>query len=251
MPSLATALMPRSAGTLVVLLALLVLWQGLHLLVGASSLASPAATVAKLASLLVTGEFWLNISETMRAFVAAFAISLFGGIALGIVLGVRKLAGNVAEPILTTLYSIPKVVLYPLVLLCFGLGISAKIAFGVMHGLIPITLFSMNAIRQMKPVYRRTSQVMRLSPVQNAFTVIMPAILPEIISGVRLGFSLTLLGVLIGEMFASQRGLGFLLTSAINLGQIDTIMAIALLLTVFAVTCNALMMRFDRRLTHR
>ncbi|WP_206735215.1 ABC transporter permease subunit [Bosea sp. Tri-44] len=246
-----TALMPRSAGTLLVLLALIVLWQGLHLLVGASSLASPVQTVAKLAALLATGEFWLNVSETMRAFVAAFAISLAGGITLGIVLGVRKLAGNVAEPILTTLYSIPKVVLYPLVLLCFGLGISAKIAFGVMHGLIPITLFSMNAIRQMKPVYRRTSQVMRLSPSQNAFTVIMPAILPEIISGVRLGFSLTLLGVLIGEMFASQRGLGFMLTSAINIGQIDTIMAIALLLTVFAVTCNTLMMRFDRRLTHR
>lgn len=243
--------MPRSAGTLLVLLALVVIWQGLHLLVGASSLASPVRTVAKLASLLATGEFWLNISETMRAFIAAFALSLVGGVALGIVLGVRRLAGNVAEPILTTLYSIPKVVLYPLVLLCFGLGISAKIAFGVMHGLIPITLFSMNAIRQMKPVYRRTSQVMRLSPSQSAFTVIMPAILPEIISGVRLGFSLTLLGVLIGEMFASQRGLGFLLTSAINLGQIDTIMAIALLLTVFAVTCNALMMRFDRRLTHR
>lgn len=243
--------MPRSAGTLLVLLALLALWQGLHLLVGASSLASPLQTVTKLAALLMTGEFWLNISETMRAFVAAFAISLFGGIALGIVLGLRKLAGNVAEPILTTLYSIPKVVLYPLVLLCFGLGISAKIAFGVMHGLIPITLFSMNAIRQMKPVYRRTSQVMRLTPWQNAFTVIMPAILPEIISGVRLGFSLTLLGVLIGEMFASQRGLGFLLTGAINLGQIDTIMAIALLLTVFAVTCNVLMMRIDRRLTHR
>jgi NitT/TauT family transport system permease protein len=120
-----------------------------------------------------------------------------------------------------------------------------------MHGLIPIALFSMNAIRQMKPVYRRTSQVMRLTTLQTALTVIVPAILPEIISGVRLGFSLTLLGVLIGEMFASQRGLGFLLTSAINLGQIDTIMAIALLLTVFAVACNALMMMFDRPLTDR
>jgi len=59
------------------------------------------------------------------------------------------------------------------------------------------------------------------------------------------------LGVLIGEMFASQRGLGFLLTSAINLGQIDTIMAIALLLTVFAIACNALLMTFDRHLTHQ
>lgn len=243
--------MPRLAGTLIVLLTFILLWQGFHLLVGASAIASPLQTVVKLGALLGTGEFWLNISETMRAFVAAFLLSLLGGISLGIVLGVRKLAGNVAEPILTTLYSIPKVVLYPLVLLCFGLGISAKIAFGVMHGLIPITLFSMNAIRQMKPVYRRTSQVMRLSPSQSAFTVILPAILPEIISGVRLGFSLTLLGVLIGEMFASQRGLGFLLTSAINLGQIDTIMAIALLLTVFAVSCNSLMMLFNRQLTHR
>jgi len=242
--------MPRIAGTLIVLLCCVLAWQGFHLLVGSSSLASPLQTLAKLGALLATGDFWLHVSETMRAFVAAFAISLAGGIALGLVLGVRKLAGNVAEPILTTLYSIPKVVLYPLVLLCFGLGISAKIAFGVMHGLIPITLFSMNAIRQMKPVYRRTSQVLRLTPSQNAFTVIMPAILPEIVSGVRLGFSLTLLGVLIGEMFASQRGLGFLLTSAINIGQIDTIMAIALLLTVFAVTCNSLMMLLNRHVAH-
>jgi NitT/TauT family transport system permease protein len=164
---------------------------------------------------------------------------------------VRRLAGNVAEPILVNLYSIPKVVLYPLVLLCFGLGISAKIAFGVMHGLIPITLFSMNAIRQMKPVYRRTAQVLRLSSAQSAFTVILPAILPEVISGVRLGFSLTLLGVLIGEMFASQRGLGFMLISAINIGQIDTIMAVALLLTIVAVTCNSLLLLLNRRMGYR
>jgi NitT/TauT family transport system permease protein len=243
--------MPRITGTALVLLFCLLLWQTLHLLVGASSLASPFQTVVKLGSLLATAEFWQNVAETMRAFAAAFLISLVGGIALGILLGVRRLAGNVAEPILVNLYSIPKVVLYPLVLLCFGLGISAKIAFGVMHGLIPITLFSMNAIRQMKPVYRRTAQVLRLSSAQSAFTVILPAILPEVISGVRLGFSLTLLGVLIGEMFASQRGLGFMLISAINIGQIDTIMAVALLLTIVAVTCNSLLLLLNRRMGYR
>lgn len=243
--------MPRITGTVLVLLFCLLLWQALYLLVGASSLASPLQTVVKLGSLLTTAEFWQNVAETMRAFAAAFLISLVGGIALGILLGARQLAGNVAEPILVNLYSIPKVVLYPLVLLCFGLGISAKIAFGVMHGLIPITLFSMNAIRQMKPVYRRTAQVMRLSSMQSAFTVILPAILPEVISGVRLGFSLTLLGVLIGEMFASQRGLGFMLISAINIGQIDTIMAVALLLTVVAVTCNGLLLLLNQRMGYR
>jgi NitT/TauT family transport system permease protein len=243
--------MRRFSGTAIVLLACIAIWQLLYLYVGDSALASPLQTVEKLAVLLRNGDFWIHVTETGRAFVLALLIAVLGGISLGVILGLGRLAGDVAEPILVTLYSVPKIVLYPLVLLCFGLGMSAKVAFGVMHGLIPITLFSMNAIRQMKPVYRRTSQVLRLTTLQTALTVIVPAILPEIISGVRLGFSLTLLGVLIGEMFASQRGLGFLLTSAINLGQIDTIMAIALLLTVFAIACNALMMMFDRHLAHR
>jgi len=243
--------MRRFGGTAVVVLACIAIWQALYLYVGDSALASPLQTVAKLSVLLRSGNFWIHVSETGRAFVLALSIAVLGGISLGVVLGLGRLAGDVAEPILVTLYSIPKIVLYPLILLCFGLGMSAKVAFGVMHGLIPIALFSMNAIRQMKPVYRRTSQVLRLTTLQTALTVIVPAILPEIISGVRLGFSLTLLGVLIGEMFASQRGLGFLLTSAINLGQIDTIMAIALLLTVFAIACNALMMMFDRHPTRQ
>ena len=243
--------MRRFGGTAVVILACIAIWQALYLYVGDSALASPLQTVEKLSVLLRSGNFWIHVSETGRAFVLALSIAVLGGISLGVVLGLGRLAGDVAEPILVTLYSIPKIVLYPLILLCFGLGMSAKVAFGVMHGLIPIALFSMNAIRQMKPVYRRTSQVLRLTNLQTALTVIVPAILPEIISGVRLGFSLTLLGVLIGEMFASQRGLGFLLTSAISLGQIDTIMAIALLLTVFAIACNAVMMMFDRHLSHQ
>jgi NitT/TauT family transport system permease protein len=243
--------MRRFGGTAIVILACIAIWQSLYLYVGDSALASPLQTVEKLSVLLRNGDFWTHVTETGRAFVLALLIAVLGGISLGVILGLGRLAGDVAEPILVTLYSVPKIVLYPLVLLCFGLGMSAKVAFGVMHGLIPITLFSMNAIRQMKPVYRRTSQVLRLTTWQTALTVIVPAILPEIISGVRLGFSLTLLGVLIGEMFASQRGLGFLLTSAINLGQIDTIMAIALLLTVFAIACNTLMMMFDRHLAHR
>jgi NitT/TauT family transport system permease protein len=243
--------MHRFGGTAIVLLACIAIWQLLYFYVGDSALASPLETVEKLSVLLRDRVFWGHVTETGRAFVLALAIAVLGGISIGVVLGLGRLAGDVAEPILVTLYSIPKIVLYPLILLCFGLGMSAKVAFGVMHGLIPIALFSMNAIRQMKPVYRRTSQVLRLTPLQSVLTVIVPAILPEIISGVRLGFSLTLLGVLIGEMFASQRGLGFLLTNAINLGQTDTIMAIALLLTAFAIACNALMMTFDRQLKHQ
>ena len=65
-------------------------------------------------------------------------------------LGAHRLSGEVTEPILTALYSIPKITLYPVILLLFGLGISAKIAFGVIHGIIPVILFTMNAVRNIR-----------------------------------------------------------------------------------------------------
>jgi NitT/TauT family transport system permease protein len=241
----------KSAGTVLLLIALILLWQLTHLAVGAGALTSPWVTLTKLAGMLASGELNPHIAETATALVYALVLALVGGIALGVLLGVHRLSGNVAEPILLNLYSIPKVTLYPLVLLIFGLGLSAKVAFGVMHGLIPILVFTMNAIRQMRPVYLRASKTMHVPLHQTVLHVLLPAILPEVIAGLRLGFSLTLLGVLIGEMFASQRGLGYVITNAMGLGDIATIMAVALLLTVFAVTCNALFMLFDRRLHHR
>jgi NitT/TauT family transport system permease protein len=213
-------------------------------------LASPLATVERMVQMLRTASFWENARETGYALLCALALALAGGIGLGVALGLRRLAAAVAEPILITLYSIPKVTLYPLVLLTFGLGISAKVAFGVMHGLIPIAIFAMNAIRQMKPVYLRSSRVLRLSSLQTATSIVVPAILPELLSGVRIGFSLTLLGVLIGEMFASRHGLGFLITNAMGLGDMATIMAVALFLTAFALAVNAMFSSLGR-LTHR
>jgi len=231
--------------------ALVLLWHVLHLMVGAGSLASPWDTVRSLVGMLGTGEFWLHVAETGKALGYALIIGLAGGLLLGLMLGVNRLARDVTEPILLNLYAVPKVTLYPLVLLVFGLGLSAKVAFGVMHGIIPIMVFTMSAIRQMRPVLLRASQSMRLTTRQSILHVVLPTILPDVVSGLRLAFSLTLLGVLIGEMFASQRGLGYVLTNAMNLGDIRTIMAVALFLTVFALTCNGMLMRASRRLAHR
>jgi NitT/TauT family transport system permease protein len=242
--------MKRSGDALVLILGILVIWQILYWAAGDIALTSPANTAVHLWKLLGTARFWEHAAETARAFVFAVTISLFGGVALGVILGVNRTSGVVSEPILIVLYSLPKVTLYPLVLLCFGLGISAKVAFGAMHGLIPVTIFTMKAIMQIKPVLWRTAHAMRLTTRQTALTIALPAVLPEVIAGARLGFSLTLLGVLIGEMFASQRGLGFLIMSAMGLGDIATIMALAVFLSVFAIATNALLLWLDHAIPH-
>ena len=156
--------------------------------------------------------------------------------------------GDVADPILSTLYSIPKITLYPLILLIFGLGVSAKVASGVLHGAFPIAIFTMNAVRNVAPIYQRTARIMRLSPFSAAATVMMPAALPEILTGVRIGIALTLLGVLIGELFASTSGLGFALIRAMDVHAVTDIMAITLLLFVFAASVNGIMRFAERRL---
>ena len=238
--------MKRTGDSMLLVLGIIATWQVLYWLAGDVALTSPATTAAHLWKLLGTARFWEHAAETARAFGFAVLISLLGGVALGVMLGLNRTAGIVSEPILIALYSLPKVTLYPLVLLCFGLGMSAKVAFGAMHGLIPVTIFTMKAIMQIKPVLWRTAHALRLTPRQTAFTIALPAVLPEVISGARLGFSLTLLGVLIGEMFGSQRGLGFMIMSAMGLGDNATIMAVALFLSVFAIAANAVLLRLNR-----
>jgi len=230
--------------------AILAGWQGLYLAVGDVAVTSPAATLVQADRLLGSAVFWNHAQATALAFAASLAIASVGGIVIGLALGFHRFSGLVAEPILTALYTLPKVTLYPLVLLVFGLGISAKIAFGVMHGIIPVILITLNAVRNIDPVHLKTARVLRLSPLQTATAVLAPAVAPEIFTGLRVGFSLTLLGVIIGEMFASQRGLGFMLINGINTHDVPTMMAVVFLIVVFAVAAGTLLLAADRRL-HR
>jgi NitT/TauT family transport system permease protein len=232
------------------ILVILAVWQLAHEWAGDVALTSPLATLDYAGTLLGSARFWPNALETGHALVYALLISALGGLGLGLALGIHRLSGEVAEPILVALYAIPKITLYPLILLIFGLGISAKVAFGAIHGIIPVTIFALGAMRNLKPVYLQTARVMRLTRLQAARTVWLPAALPEIVAGLRIGFSLTLLGVLIGEMFASQRGLGFLLMNAISSNDVKTIMAVTLMIATVAVLANAALLALDRRL-HR
>jgi NitT/TauT family transport system permease protein len=101
------------------------------------------------------------------------------------------------------------------------------------------------------PTYVRCGRAMHLTRGQMLRRIWVPACIPEIFSGLRLGFSLTLLGTIFGEFFASQKGVGFLLMNAIDLRNIPTIMSLILTLAVFAVLSNSVILAVDRRLHRR
>jgi NitT/TauT family transport system permease protein len=213
-------------GPLLLTITLLVTWQLLHHWAGDTALTAPLPTLEHLWEMIGQKRFVPHVTETGLAFLQALAISWLGGVTIGVLLGGHKLTGEVAEPILVGIYSLPKITLYPVILLLFGLGMSAKVAFGALHGIIPVALFTMNAVRNVNRTYLRAGRSMRLTPAQMAWRILVPATLPEIFTGLRIGFSLTLLGTMLGELFASQRGLGFLLMTAIDLNDVQTMLAI-------------------------
>ena len=88
---------------------------------------------------------------------------------------------------------------------------------------------------------------MRLSRLDLVRNILLPAALPEIVTGLRIGFSATLLGTLMGELFASSEGLGFLLIRAMDIHNVPDIMALTLLLFLVATAANILILAVERR----
>ena len=242
---------PASVNSLILIAVLLAAWQLLFEFAGSQAMTAPVETFRYLAHLLTTEMFWGHVEETSRAFFFALLLAVLLGLIIGFLLGAHRFSSEVFEPVLVAFYSIPKITLYPIILLAFGLGLPAKIAFGTIHGIVPVAIFTMGAVRNLNPILLKTARVLRLPPQELVGSILLPAALPEIFTGIRLGFSLTLIGTLLGEMFGSQRGLGYLLMTAIGLQNVQLIMAVTLLIVLFAASVSTLLIVIDHRLHRR
>jgi NitT/TauT family transport system permease protein len=241
----------RAADTAIILIIMLLAWQALHQLVGATALPGPVPTLAYLVKFVPSERFAENAWATLVCFFYALLLSYGIGLAIGVWMGMHRLSGAVGEPILISLYTLPKVTLYPVVLLIFGLSLSGRVTFGAMHGVLPVALLTMSAIRNIPPVYIKSARTLHLSGWQTILTMLFPAALPEIVGGLRIGFTLTLLGVLLAEMFAAKQGLGSLIINAMQLMQAEEMLTVAVVLFAFAALANALLLWIEHRLHRR
>jgi NitT/TauT family transport system permease protein len=238
----------RALDGVTLLLVVLCLWQGLFEFVGPAALAPPLTTTENAWSMLASADFWPNVASTFRALGIALVVETVAGLALGALFGLNRLLGEVVEPVIMAFYAVPKIVFYPVVLMMCGIGLTSVVVFAVMHGILPVLLFTMHAVRAIRPIYLRTGRVLRLSTVQTIWRIALPAAVPEVFTGLRIGFAATMLGVLLSEMFGSKNGIGFLLMNAIGLNQVNTIMALTFLLAGFAAVVNLALLAVDRRL---
>jgi len=153
------------------------------------------------------GHLWVTLQEIA----AAYALAVAGGIWLGFLLGLRPMLGRIYEPILGALYAIPSVVWYPSLMLFFGLGPASKIAFGFLLGFFPIVLSVLAGVRQVDRHLITVATSMGAGPWAMFRKVVLPGMASTLVSGLRAGLALSVVGVLVGEVLGARSGVGYIL----------------------------------------
>lgn len=230
-------------------LALLVLWQILALILGDFFVASPLEALRALIRGISAGWLGADGAVTLIALVYAYLLAIAFGVTIGFLLGLSRFAYAVFEPIVIALYALPKVALYPLFLFAFGLTVSAQSWFAMFFGVFPIIIFTMNGTRNVSPVMLKVGRSLRLSRPQLFRAIVFPAILPSMVAGLRIGFGVTFLGVILSQMFAAKSGLGFVLVQSVELHDMPRMYGLVALLTLFAFAVNGAFLLWERYLT--
>lgn len=234
-------LTPRNAARAGVVLVIVAFWYGLSRAVGASVLPGPGVTVGVAADGLV-GEGWMvgNLVDTLAALAGGFVLAATAGGAVGFLLGSREVAREVFEPFLLNTYAVPKIILYPVFLFVFQFGIDQKIAFGAFHGVFPMAIILMGAVREVADIHVDVARSLRLSQYQFARYVVLPSVLGQLVVGLRFAFNLSFLGVILSELFAARSGLGLILQNALSSVDRPRIMGVTLVIVVVALAVNLL-----------
>lgn len=204
------------------------------------AVASPEDTYRAILHGVNRGWMKKELGTTMTATFLSSLIATVAGVGFAILIALNKFWGDVFEPVLIWLYSVPKIVLYPIVLMIFGISMSASVGFGVLNSVLPVAFIVFGVIRRVPKVQLKVAQAYGLSRWQSFWEVVMPVAAPSIVTAARLAFCLSFLAVVVAEMLGSRQGLGQELFRAIALNDIARIFGIALVLSIIAVAVNAL-----------
>ncbi len=139
-------------------------------------------------------------------------IACGAGILIGAVVGGLARVRQVLLPVFSSLYAVPIVILYPVFTAWFGIGSASKIAFAGIYGFFPVMLSTAAGIRTIDPQYLLAARSMGATLPQQITRVIIPASIPTVLAGLRLGGALTIIGVVVSEMLTSAAGIGYIVT---------------------------------------
>ena len=248
-PGLRWLASPVARVRIAIVVVALLAWEGL----AASGLVlhDVVPSLEKIASalwkLLSTAPLYANLGATLYEVVISLVIGGISGVIVGLVLGGNRFLGRAFEPYLHYLGPTPKIIFFPIMIMWFGVGGGSKIAMGALSCFFPVALSTAVGMRQIEPVLVRVGKSFRASTAQMVAKIYLPAMRPAMLTGLRLGMGVAVIGVLLAETKLSNRGLGYLVIQRYTNFDMPGMYAILIVVFLFAIVANALLTRWSER----
>ncbi|MFH1122572.1 MAG: ABC transporter permease [Pseudomonadota bacterium] len=172
-------------------------------------ISSPSQVAVALKEWTINGTFWRDLGTSMFELVLGFGSAAVLGIPLGVAMGWKRRLEYAFDPFIWALYATPLVSLWPLFIIWLGFGMKPIMALTFLFAVVPITINTLTGVKGVDPVLIRCARSFNARPLDMFFKFTLPGALPMIIAGLRLGIGRALIGVVIGELFSSNAGLGF------------------------------------------
>src|SRR5207237_672757 len=157
-----------------------------------------------------------GLGETLLKAAIAYVLAVVIGVGGGILLGSVRSLRQAVNPFVIALYGMPKILVLPWIMLFLGFGATPAVVYATIHGVFPILVLVTGAVRDVDATLVTVARAFGARRWQLYWKVVLPAIVPTVLAGMRLGVVFCLLGVLVVEMFAGLRGMGYVLSSLAN-----------------------------------
>jgi len=210
-------------------------------------LSVPTLIAAALWELAVSGELWPALAASLYRVVVGFAIGTVAGIVAGLGAGLLPSVRNFFDPLVSFLFSIPKIAFLPVFLLLFGLGHASKIAIIAFSVFFPVFIASRHAVLSINPILLWAAQNMGAPPRITFFRVTIPAAAPQLFVGIRIGLAHAFVVLFAAELIGSKAGLANIVRNGEEWVRFDLMLAGIVCFAVLGFVSDRILMTVRRR----
>jgi NitT/TauT family transport system permease protein len=238
---------PRWAITLASIVGLLALWEIFGRDVNPVFGSYPSAIAVAFWELLVTGQLWSALLESLQPFFVGYGLAIVIGIPIGLIVGRFRMAEAAFGIYITAGYAMPLVALVPLLILWLGLGFKVKVAVVFLMSLFPICINTWLGVTAVPKTLIEVGKSFVAPDLVILRRIVLPATLPYIMAGVRLAVGRAVVAMVIAEFFTTISGLGAVIINSANNFDTATMFVPIIILMLMAVGLNSLIGFVERR----
>ena len=237
------AALAKRAAPVLACIGLMAVWQVAALVLKNDSFPTALEAIRAIPDILGDKESLINIMASLRRMAIGFGIAVLFSIPLGLLMGRSRAVEAFFNPLLMIIYPVPKAALMPIIMLWLGVGEATKILVIFLGVSLPVIYHSFEGAKAVEEKMLWSSAAMGLSPLQRLVRIVLPAALPEILTGCRTGLVLALITMITSEMIARQSGAGNILFNALDMGQYDTVFAMIIIVGAMGIILDAIFER--------